>query len=502
MSEFDRLVGVNAAGDLPNDVRDKLFKSNHANIFKSDAIAAAKILIDGGDNLLRSELTSKIVALEKGKMDAPGPATKGQIISHDGSKPVWTENPTKILEGGVSGQVLTHNGTNAVWSAPKRELPRGGSTGQVLSKDEFGDPKWVNPFFNRTAKFDKDTLAKTQGFIIVNSTEPPKSANYTTDDGVTVPVIWHQPIEALIPTLPTRPYFYPDTTSIGIPPTVGFDYYLLSYEKDGVTTTVNRKLNAGENSLTSLATLPFKAFFGVKPRPGYKIPATFEWSMFYYDPALDVVFGADDFSTRPENSLIFNTPFGETESYWVLGSNSSMAFPMSPDTPRYQEYISEAPWMGGWFKIKNGALRLHYTQQSSAIGFKTLSRNMSVIIDFEKIDTRNQAFVLSLGASKNLINALTINFTGNGIFIPSYTIPDRRTYNGTSNPGKYRFTLIENRFEVEFPDGTIITDTINIPQNVLDGQYGPYFGIRLNNQNTDPNFYTSIKSITVKNHGV
>lgn len=502
MSEFDRLVGVNAAGDLPNDVRDKLFKSNHANVFKSDAIAAAKVLIDGGDNLLRSDLTSKITALEKGKMDTPGPATKGQIISHDGSKPVWVDNPTKILTSGVSGQVLTHNGTNAVWSAPKRELPRGGSTGQVLSKDEFGDPKWVNPFFNRTAKFDKDTLAKTQGFIIVNSTEPPKSANYTTDDGVTVPVIWHQPIEALIPTLPTRPYFYPDTTSIGIPPTVGFDYYLLSYEKGGVTTTVNRKLNAGENSLTSLATLPFKAFFGVKPRPGYKIPATFAWSMFYYDPALDVVFGADDFSTRPEDSLIFNTPFGETDSYWMIPQTSSMAFPISPDVPNYANYINEGPWSAAWFKIKNGALKLHYTQESSSIGFKTLSRNMSVIIDFEKIDTRHVAWVISLGANKGLINALTINFTGNGIFIPSYSGPDRRTYNGNIQPGKYRFTLIENRFEVEFPDGTIITDTIDIPQKVLDSQYGPYFGIRLNNKDTNPNFYTAIKSITVKNHGV
>lgn len=502
MSEFDRLVGVNAAGDLPNDVRDKLFKSNHANIFKSDTIAAAKILIDGGDNLLRSDLTSKIVALEKGKMDSPGTATKGQIISHDGSKPVWTENPTKILESGVSGQILSHNGSNAVWSAPKRELPRGGSTGQVLSKDEFGDPKWVNPFFNRTAKFDKDTLAKTQGFIIINSYEPPKAVSYTTDDGVTVPVIWHQSVEVLIPTVPTRPFFYPAMTSIGIPPTVGFDYYLLSYEKDGVTTTVNRKLPAGENSLTDLTTLPFKGFFGVKPRPGYKIPATFEWSMFYYDPTLGTDFGADNFASRPEDSLIFNTPFGESDSYWVLGSNSDMAFPMSPDTPKYQEYISEAPWMGGWFKIKNGALKLHYVQQASAIGFKTLSRNMSVIIDFERIDTRHMAFILSLGASKNLLNALTINFTGNGIYIPSYSVPDRRTYVGTNAPGKYRFTLIENRFEVEFPDGTIITDTINIPKHVLDSQYGPYFGIRLNNTNPDPNFYTAIKSITVKNHVV
>ena len=67
MSEFDRLVGVNAAGDLPNDVRDKLFKSSHANGFKSGTISDAKKLIDDGDSLTRSDLNTKIVALEKGR---------------------------------------------------------------------------------------------------------------------------------------------------------------------------------------------------------------------------------------------------------------------------------------------------------------------------------------------------------------------------------------------------------------------------------------------------
>ena len=500
MSEFDRLVAVNSVNDLPGDVLNKLFKSSSATSFKSNIISDSKILSDKGDQLLQSELTSKISTIEKsaaGKLDNPGPGSKDRFISHDGTKTVWADNPAKVLKEGVDGQVLGYDGYKATWVAPKSDIPPGGATGQVLSIDEFGDAKWVNPFFNRTAKLDKDILAKAQGFIIVNSTEQPEQVNYTTEDGVTVPVIWHQPTESVIPTVPTRPYFYPDAPSIGIPSSVGFDYYLLSYEKNGTTKTIKRKLIPGENNLSDVAALPFKARFGVKPRPGYKIPATFEWSMIYYDVESDAIFGADNFTERPENSLIFNTRFGQTNSYWMIPQAYAMQFPISTNHPEYADFISEAPQKAGWFRIKNKALKLHHNTGWSNIGFKTASRNMTVVMDFEKIDSRPSSLSINMGTDKSLVNGLWVNFNAEGFWIST---PDRKQYKYSNEPGKYRFSLIQNRFEVKFPDGSIHTDMLDIPFESTS--YGPYFGIRLNNRSTDPNFYTAIRSLTVRNHGV
>lgn len=528
MSEFNRIVGVNGTHDFPEPVRKKIFTSSESSSFKTGIINEYKGLIDTSVNAAKSEsktrddaldtkvnaevtkINNKInseVATINNKVDGEvskinnkitGEVTKitGEVTNLDSKK---MDSPS----GGKPGDVLTFDGQKSVWSKQEREVPAVGVTGHVLTKTENG-VAWSNaPSPN--VIWTKDLQAKAQGFWIVNSTEPPEKPYYTCADGTVVPVIWHQPIEVLIPAVPTRPYFYPDDTKIGVENHVGLDYYIETYNKDGIEKPLNRKLLPGENDLSSISELPFSVKVVVKPRVGYKLPADFVWNMYYPDPDSVVSLGVETFDNIPNGGLLLNRQFGESGKYWMgfYTKNSTISFPVSEDSDYYNVRVNAARDGVLVGRVYDGVFKIVSTKAWAATGVETLSDKMRVTININSVpSTPNKKLEISLCSALNDIAQgiqVSINTVGNisgaGGLIAKKPIV----------PGVYTFESAGDRLSVTYPDGEKFVRSI--PRSYLDdvknrGNYGKVFAFRNYAPGFPDNDTFEIDYVGIVNYGV
>lgn len=495
MSEFNRIVGVDGNHNFPEPVRKKIFSSTESATFKTGIVNDYKGLIDTSVNAAKSELKTRDDGLETkinaevGKLNTKIDAAVSGVDSRKMDK----------VTGGKPGDVLSFDGQNGVWTKFEREVPKIGKTGHVLTKTENGVEWSSAPSPN--VIWTKDLQAKAQGFWIVNSTEPPEKPYYTCADGTVVPVIWHQPIEVLIPTIPTRPYFYPDDIKIGVEDRVGLDYYIESYTKDGVVRPLNRKLLPGENDLSNIAQTPFDVKIVVKPRVGYKLPSDFVWNMHYYDPNSAVFFGTETFDDKPNDTYLVNRQFGDSSGYWTYYDvrNSTYTFPMPEPSTFYTNGVNpERDGSGVIAKTYNGKLRLMSGTRWGVIGVITPSEKMKLVMNISRVPQRsNSGFELVLSAHPNsIIHGMHFFFnTTNGVSMTS----------GGMVTGTYVIESVGDRVSITHPSGEKFVRSV--PPTQIDelkkkGRYGNAFGIRTNQGGIDPNDPFEIDYISVTNYGV
>lgn len=469
MSEFNRIVGVDASHNFPEPVRKKVFNSSESAAFKTEVVNQFKGLVDTAVENISSK-----------KMDK--------------------------VSGGRPGDILTYDGQKSVWTKPEKEVPPVGTTGHVLTKTENG-VKWSSaPSPN--VIWTKDLQAKAQGFWIVNSIEAPEKPFYTCEDGTVVPVIWHQPTEYLIPTIPTRPYFYPDKIKVGVEDRVGLDYYIETYTKDGVERQLNRKLLPGENDLSNVAQTPFSVKIVVKPRVGYKLPSEFVWTMHYYDPNTAVLFGTETFDDKPTNSFLVNRQFGDSGGYWIYnnGENSKFNFPVPEPSTYYDRGVGMThDGNGASAKVQNGKLQLTSQTRWGAIGVETRSDKMKLTFDITRVPNRTDSeFTVSLSSSVNSI-IQGIPFT----FYMNRGIRNDRTGQmlTATRPtvGTYMLESLGDNISLTMPSGEKITRSIDpgvIDQLKNTNMYGPAFCFRINTGKIDANDPFEIDNVSVTNYGV
>lgn len=534
MSEFNYLIGVNEQNDLPDPVRARLFRSNESSLFRSTTIDGFKPILNSAIDSLKHEtnlrvsrletlqanmapkvdqfpvqqeaLTGRVTNLEKTKMKDPGVGKKDQVLSSDGSRVIWSDRKPGVPVGGRIGQVLKHDGTQPIWEDLTDQIPKNGTKGQVLTKGENGYLQWTTPKNIQNTLWSKDQQAKAQGFWIENSTTPPSKPTYTTDDGTVVPVIWHQPIETLIPTLPTRPYFYPDNVSVGVDSTVGFKYYVDTVEKGGVTRSVKYDLQPGENDLKWIEKVPFTMTIKVRPTEGYKIPSEFQWSMYYPDPEAVRIFGSETFNDRPEDSIIFNTIFGDSSEYWRSNSpnGSEPVYPVRPDSRDYTYGTRLNPQGKNTMVVKEGRLHVGPVVDWYVNGVKTLSPRMSVTIKIDKFASGYlSGWNMNFASSKTLMGGVGVEFGTNGITLAG-TGYKTQLLAKVPTVGTYKISVIENRFRVVYPDGESVTTSVDHTEAQRLGNYGEYFAIRSNMRVSQANadLETIIDSIVIENYGL
>lgn len=495
MSEFNRIVGVDGNHNFPEPVRKKIFSSNESNAFKTDIVNNYKGLIDTSVNSAKSELSTRDNGLDT-KINAEVTKLNNKI---DTAVTNLTSSKMDKAPGGKPGDVLSFDGQKGVWTTFEREVPKVGTTGHVLTKTENGVEWSSAPSPN--VIWTKDLQAKAQGFWIVNSTEPPEKPYYTCADGTVVPVIWHQPIEVLIPTIPTRPYFYPDDIKIGVEDRVGLDYYIESYTKDGVVRPLNRKLLPGENDLSTIAQTPFDVKIVVKPRVGYKLPSDFVWNMHYYDPNSAVVFGTETFDDKPNNTYLVNRQFGDSSGYWTYYDtrNSTYAFPMSDSSPYYTNGVDvNLEGTGVMAKVYSGKLRLFSSSRWGVVGVITPSEKMKVVMNISRVPQRsNSGFELVLSSHPNsIIHGMSFYFnTTRGVSMTS----------GGMVTGTYVMESIGDRISITHPSGEKFVRSVpptQIDELKKQNRYGNALSIRVNVGAIDPNDPFEIDYISVTNYGV
>lgn len=552
MAEYNRLVGVDAEANLPEPVRRKLFSSTESNNFKngvvqivtpqitnavngvnakiaeieprvnsriqavSSEINRAKTDINNNiQNVIEPRLKSSIASVHSGldaaKTDLNGKITaaenrvNGRVDSLnktvEANKQAVTAELGKMLRDpgvGSSGAVLTYESGTARWKQPETELPAGGNAGQMLTKSDAGLAWSDVPALK--SEWSKDQQAKAQGFWIEYSVEEPKKPTYTTADGVTVPVIWHRPVETLIPMVPQRPYFYTDTTSVGINEYVGCYFTVESITKDGRTTPVNKMLQNGENDLSGIGQLPFTVRIRAHAKRGYKLPSEFYWDMYYYDKTAKTRFGSEDFEGRANGSHIYNTQFGNTGRYFKGWDRGDIAYPLPSDHELVNKNLRQDNQTGSaGFTVESGQLVIRPKPSWQYVGVKTLSKYQVVSFEIKELPTDPDiSFILS-GADNSEIHGVSFQFMRLGIRKSLAGNQHETMFNGLPPLGVYTLEALSDRVALTAPDGTRYATTRGETND--RGEYGSMFGIRYN-RTAEPTGKYRIDNLVIDNYGV
>lgn len=231
------------------------------------------------------------------KTAVPDSGVVGYVLSKTSTGTAWQPAPTGLPSGGTPGQVLSKTATGAAWATPPSGIPSGGAEGQVLTRNADGTTSWKT--VSTTTEWSQDAQAKVQGYWIVVSATEPDSPTYTTADGVTVPVVWQQPITVLVPVVPETPVWDLYTTTALVPDLVGIRYVLRSVTKDGATKQVDAVIPPGapfDLKAASGTALPFTAHVEAIALPGYQLPAPYAWDVDLLDPAAVTLRTSDGFS--------------------------------------------------------------------------------------------------------------------------------------------------------------------------------------------------------------
>lgn len=393
-----------------------------------------------------AELRRQLPALadELGIGGLPDGGMTGQVLQQTATGPAWAPAPTSLPAGGSSGQVVTRQPDgSAAWAAPVKgisSVTQGADASRATVTYTDDTTSTLNlPSGKDGADWSKDQQAKAQGYWIVVSAEAPASATYTTADGVTVPVIWQQPITRAVPVLPQTPAFSRASSSLSVPDLVGVVYRLTGWSKDGgaTWTTVSKDLVGGAVTDVKAATgqeLPVTVRVEAFAKPGYTLPSAYKWTFDYPDPNATVVLTS---MTFPVDGNIAGT---STDA--ALGG-----------TAKAIEASGTAPVVTNG-ALTGGQMRLAYASvQNFEAEFDV------AVLDAATLGDNGFNFLLGGALSSNL------HYTGARIQARRQDTGLSRTFDGdvqirygslgTKMAGHWKVNLTGNTFRVTSPDGTI-----------------------------------------------